>query len=167
MLGFIAWGSTPQALFKITRLTGERRQTSFVRSPLLFTLALSLLPIVPHAREQESSVLHADYPTIAADIEAAAVGNIAFNALAGIASNMALSLYIAHNIGSGITVDNGSQVELRHNTVTTSANYSISVLSSSNETLNGNALNDNNAGTIWIDDTSTTDSSATLLEECG
>jgi parallel beta-helix repeat protein len=164
-----------------------------------------------------------DYP------ESRVIGNtISFNALAGVVTNMAGTVYIADNIvtdngqrgiaitemsralvannlvenngdtgiyvtdqsvailcgnividsqfssiesggryGNGITVDFGSRVELRDNTVTGSDNYGISVLSASMVTLNDNTLDENDAGTLWVDDTSEIVSDATLFEECG
>ncbi|MFN8373760.1 MAG: right-handed parallel beta-helix repeat-containing protein [Anaerolineae bacterium] len=161
--------------------------------------------------------------------ESRVVGNtVTFNALAGIATNMAGSVYIADNLvtdngqrgiaitemsravvannivannaetgiyvtdqstailcgnqvsdsqfagmddssryGSGITIDFGAQVELRNNIVTSSANYGVSVLSSSFVTVNDNELNDNAAGTLWVDDTSVMVTDATLTNICG
>jgi parallel beta-helix repeat protein len=78
-----------------------------------------------------------------------------------------LSVEGAVRYGNGITIDFGSTVELRGNTVTGSDNYGISVLSSSLVTLNENILNDNEAGALWVDDTAVTVTDATLPEECG
>jgi parallel beta-helix repeat protein len=172
MLGFIAWGSISQAVLKITRLTGEHTNEVCLRSPLLFMFALFLLFIIPHTQETDAVFRVSSTSTYP---ETRIVSNyIAFNALAGIVFNIALSLYIADNIvsdngrySSGITIDYDSQVELHDNTVTMSANYGVGVLASSFVTLNDNTLNDNNAGTIWIDDTSQTVSDATLTAACG